>query len=679
MKKKVHILLLIFLNVWGGINAQNIEFSNDILKKHLLSSSSENEIAKDINGNPMAIDANGDGEISLQEALNVYQLQVGMNNIYPTTYPSLGTPPETDSSSELTYFTNVRIFKYEGNTPHNCYKCFNRIVDATGFTNLEELYYLDGHYFYKAYPFSITLPKYLPNLKIVDAPIKISYSQAPYLEDLNCSYTVQTASDSYVQPQIFNKLNFSDFNNLKKITANADTIVLKNLSNLDSISLNSKFTHLENLPKIENLDFSTTTFSNVYSKELTIKNLIALKKLNCSHKKYKSSSTLTAGIKTLTLENLPELESIDCSYNYLSSLDLSQNIPNLKYLFAGNNLFDSTINLSKNTNIEQISLSNDYEIEHYDENGMYVSYNIKSLDVTLNKKLTSLDVTHNAISSLDLTSNKNLISLNARDNKLSSLDTSKNTFLSTIDLSLNTELDLINFENNFKLKKINLKKTQIKELDLTSNILLEELNIGGTQLSDINLSKNIWLKQLFCYGNFIKTLDLSSQKYISYLELNDSPYFELKNPTKLENLIIKNSVLDPWIISNSHYLINLQNMKYVCCDNDEEIENVKNSVFKNFTYLNDIIFDSNCNKNLNSEEVQAPVTVTLYPNPATDILYINTREKITKVEIFDTNGRLLISEKISSPKFTISTLPVGYYFITLHHAKGKINKQFIKN
>ncbi|MGM5629472.1 T9SS type A sorting domain-containing protein [Apibacter raozihei] len=566
MKKKVHILLLIFLNVWGGINAQNIEFSNDILKKHLISSSTENEVAKDINGNPMAIDANGDGEISLQEALNVYQLQVGMNNIYPTSIPANSTS-EKDFSSELTYFTNVRVFKYEGLNPRNCTGCLYRFINATGFTNLEELYFINGHYFYKVYPITIQLPEYLPNLKIVDAPIKISYSQAPNLEDLNCSYTFQLGSGSSGLIDTYDKLNFYDFKKLKKIIANADTIIIKNLPILDSVSLDSKFTHLEKLPKLKNFQLRDTD-SQVDNKSLTIKNLPILERLDCSHTQY-DWNVSSRGLKTLTLEDLPQLEYIDCSKNELSSLDLSKNIPNLKYLIIKDNKFNTPVNLTKNIYLKELNI----------DNSTFYVYDSSILDLSNNHLLTHLYLRFINIDSLNLTQNPDLINLQISD-----------LFLNTLDLS------------------------------------------GSTKISSIS-----------GYYNTIK------------------------------NFIIKNGVSDLWLDSITS--TNYSQFISICCD-DIELEKVKN-IFSSYSTKK---ITTDCSSlSLATNEIKTQTEVTLYPNPATDFLYINTKEKITKIEIFDTNGRLLVSENITSPKVTVSTLPKGSYFMTLHYAKGKINKPFIKN
>lgn len=63
--RKLYFLLLCFTFVGYG---QNVVFNGTIFKNKLLSASLENDVAKDANGNPMVIDANGDGEIQITEA-----------------------------------------------------------------------------------------------------------------------------------------------------------------------------------------------------------------------------------------------------------------------------------------------------------------------------------------------------------------------------------------------------------------------------------------------------------------------------------------------------------------------------------------------------------------------------------------------------------------------------------
>ena len=70
-------------------------------------------------------------------------------------------------------------------------------------------------------------------------------------------------------------------------------------------------------------------------------------------------------------------------------------------------------------------------------------------------------------------------------------------------------------------------------------------------------------------------------------------------------------------------------------------------------------------------------TITIYPNPTTDILNIKTDEKIKSVNIVDMTGRLL-DVKFSENKVDVKDLESGAYIINVETAKGRSTEKFIK-
>lgn len=79
MKKKLFLLFLLLVIV---AKAQIVNFSDANFKAKLLSSSPANTVAKDLSGNYFAIDANGDGEISINEAKQIKELNISNSNIF---------------------------------------------------------------------------------------------------------------------------------------------------------------------------------------------------------------------------------------------------------------------------------------------------------------------------------------------------------------------------------------------------------------------------------------------------------------------------------------------------------------------------------------------------------------------------------------------------------------------
>lgn len=112
MKTKL-FLLLFFSMFMLGLQAQSISIPDANFKAKLLSSSSNNTVAKDLSGNYFKIDANDDGEIQQIEANQVGALEI----IYPDPYGSNNINPIQNYQGILS-FVNVKSIKIDyWNTP----------------------------------------------------------------------------------------------------------------------------------------------------------------------------------------------------------------------------------------------------------------------------------------------------------------------------------------------------------------------------------------------------------------------------------------------------------------------------------------------------------------------------------------------------------------------------------
>lgn len=70
-----------------------------------------------------------------------------------------------------------------------------------------------------------------------------------------------------------------------------------------------------------------------------------------------------------------------------------------------------------------------------------------------------------------------------------------------------------------------------------------------------------------------------------------------------------------------------------------------------------------------------------YPNPAKEVIFINTKNTDSSFEIYNLNGSLMNSGKLESGnnKIEIAHLANGIYFITIMDGELKTNRKFIKN
>ncbi|SDQ12156.1 conserved repeat domain-containing protein/Por secretion system C-terminal sorting domain-containing protein [Chryseobacterium soldanellicola] len=68
-----------------------------------------------------------------------------------------------------------------------------------------------------------------------------------------------------------------------------------------------------------------------------------------------------------------------------------------------------------------------------------------------------------------------------------------------------------------------------------------------------------------------------------------------------------------------------------------------------------------------------------YPNPAKDVLFIKSKEKVVKAEIYDASGRILNSTSVTDNSVNVSALTKGNYIIKLFTKDKSVTQKFIKN
>ena len=69
---------------------------------------------------------------------------------------------------------------------------------------------------------------------------------------------------------------------------------------------------------------------------------------------------------------------------------------------------------------------------------------------------------------------------------------------------------------------------------------------------------------------------------------------------------------------------------------------------------------------------------SIYPNPATTSINIETEEKINDVLIFNVSGELIMNSELNDNSLDISELPSGVYIIHLSTEEGLHRSRFIK-
>ena len=99
----------------------------------------------------------------------------------------------------------------------------------------------------------------------------------------------------------------------------------------------------------------------------------------------------------------------------------------------------------------------------------------------------------------------------------------------------------------------------------------------------------------------------------------------------------------------------------------------------NSVYVDSIVFDNVVPLALGTADFgNTKNTISLYPNPAKEVLNISSYNNITKIEVYDMQGRNVVSNNNSS-NVNIGALGKGAYIVKVVQENGNIvAKQFIK-
>ncbi|MEO1260616.1 MAG: T9SS type A sorting domain-containing protein [Bacteroidota bacterium] len=81
----------------------------------------------------------------------------------------------------------------------------------------------------------------------------------------------------------------------------------------------------------------------------------------------------------------------------------------------------------------------------------------------------------------------------------------------------------------------------------------------------------------------------------------------------------------------------------------------------------------------NDKEVDESDIIRVYPNPVSENIFIDTKERITKVQISDVNGKIILfSSKIMDNQINLAAFNPGVYFMTFTIGDKIVSKRILK-
>ncbi len=395
--------------------------------------------------------------------------------------------------------------------------------------------------------------------------------------------------------------------------------------NLNSLTIYSSALTSFNFPTLVNLEYLTINVyifiqaTPYYASSLNILNLDGNVNL-------KTLYAVTGNATTLNLSNNTNLESLYLWAVDLINLDVSNNANLTNFYLATGNL--STLNFSAN-NIDLVTAQITIQNSNFSiPNGS--SY------------LKNLYCFFEANNNLNLTALPGLFVISFAGSGLTTLDVS----------------------TNLMLAGIRLENANIATLNLNSNLNLEYIGVINSNLQSINIDNLQYVKDIDFSNNNLTTLDLSNL-FILYS-------FNVGN-NLLTQLSIKNSSTEV----GGFNIFGNPTLQNICCDASQIITVQNQCNFYNYT---NTTVSSNCTGlSLSTEnEMFVENSISLFPNPTSNILNIESKSIINSILVSDINGRNIPANLFDSNKLDVQNLQAGVYFLQIISDSTVKTLKFIK-
>ncbi|PKH52342.1 hypothetical protein CXF68_17295 [Tenacibaculum sp. Bg11-29] len=493
MKKQI-FFVSVFLCFFFTSYSQNIDFIDPVFKNHLLS---------------LPCNANGDGEITVQEAQNVGDLRFFRVEISDLTgiehfvnLQSLHISFSKLKNINLSQNKKINFLRIESNpllTNINLSQN-NLLEDALlNFNNLTSIDVTNN-----------TSLKYLGLINNKIASLNVSNNKR--LEGLNVSGNLLTHID--IRNSAIKRLNFSNNPNIKKalLTDNVFSPLELNPGVTLPTFMSVNYSYCPKLEficvdpvyvqEVENRKTATNYFGNyIVSTNCNVTSTCQI--INFPDANLKTALLATSpaidtdGDGEICIEEAEKLTNLSLHNKNINDASGIEYFKNLKLLFLSQNNLTS-LNFTNNTKLEQLFIFHN---------------NLTSLNIINNTKLEILHVNDNNLTNLNIDSNLSLKRLDATNNQLS-----------VIDISNNVNLESLYLTNN-KLKKLDITNNNSKLSEITiSNNLISEIDIRNCLSASIDVNNNPNLEKTFLTGNhkFINTVFQGNLNF-TYLGLSNCP------------------------------------------------------------------------------------------------------------------------------------------------------------
>lgn len=390
-------------------------------------------------------------------------------------------------------------------------------------------------------------------------------------------------------------------------------------------------------------------------------------------------------LESLKLSDNTKLSILNCSKNNLNALGVAA-LADLKILNCGLNRI-SDLNVSNNTKLEEfycdhnlianLNLKNNTELLVFNCAGNRLS----NLTLTYNWKLKYLDFSSNLFELLDLMYQVKLEYLDCSKNPLTSVFLNNMVELRKAIMVDNDLLTRVNFGHNYRLEEIICRDNDmLATIDLVGATALKYMNCSNNLLAALDVSKNLLLENIYCQHNAITDLDLSLNTRLAFLKCND-------NKLKTLNLKNGNNALMTggmtWYDGQTIFsegMNALNNPSLLCIQVDNETS-ANSGLVPYDSWVKDAwaAYSNDCSIFLGVEEVNLNNLISVFPNPATGMITVDTGSVVAEnLMIYTVLGNVVREVNPMTHHIDISDLSSGLYILRLTFDRKVVVKKLIK-
>lgn len=223
----------------------------------------------------------------------------------------------------------------------------------------------------------------------------------------------------------------------------------------------------------------------------------------------------------------------------------------------------------------------------------------------------------------------------------------------------------IQTDEAFRVGRLFVNNSAISSLEgIQSFTNLEVLSCAGNQLTELDLSGLNLLGSLNCSQNQLATLDLS-ETHVQTLSCSNNvlTYINLKNG------------VDYYIPAEFPGFWNNNPLQYVCADSFD-LQAIDDTL--SLSMITGVAVVTDCSLGINEQTANGGISI--YPNPADDIVNIQSASVLRSVGVFDIGGRKIFSQTIGGDdaRIDLSRFQSGIYILRITAADGEKILKIIK-